>query len=248
MSPKRRIAVAFVISAVTVITAASAAVGSDSQVNPRSAAPAVYIDNGHGSFPSFLSRNYINSSASSNVNIDTKQILPSVSSSEKSSSLIKSGLQDSAAQSKASSSTSPRGSVPSPAAKVFFPLTTAQRDKVERVVMTSCGELGDIQMAKANAQVILDRVKSGRFGKSINEVLCAPHQFERQWKGSVNTLVKNAVASIFDRGERVTKERIYYYENPHLKEVSTAVWRRDKRYVTTIGHGLYIHEYWTDKN
>lgn len=238
MSPKRRIAAAFVISAVTVITTASANSGSFSHVNPRHAAPVAYINNGRVGFPFDLSRNSVGGNLNFAGNTGMENVLPSASSSEKSSAAGTADSRGSASHSKTSSG----------AAAAFFPLTAAQRDKVERVVMTSCGELGDSLMAKANAQVILDRVKSGRFGNSLEEVLDAPHQFEKQWVGSVNTLVKNAVASVFDRGERVTQEHIYYYENPHLKEVGTAVWRRGKRYVTTIGHGLYIHEYWTDKD
>lgn len=132
-------------------------------------------------------------------------------------------------------------------ARPYYPISAAERDKIERVVMTSCGGLGDSLMAKANAQVILDRIKSGRFGSSVGEVLDAPGQFERPWKGQVTSLVKEAVHSVFDLGNRVTSTRLYYYENPNLSEVDPSVWKKDKRYVTTIGTGFFIHEYWTDR-
>ncbi len=48
-----------------------------------------------------------------------------------------------------------------------IPLSAAERDKVERVVMASCGELDNPLMAEANAQVILDRVSSGLFGNNL---------------------------------------------------------------------------------
>lgn len=130
----------------------------------------------------------------------------------------------------------------------FYPLTAAQREKIERVIMTSCGTLENIQMAKANAQVILDRLKDGRFGKTVDEVLDAPHQFETPWKGTVNNTVKEAVRAVFDRGERVTSMPIFYYENPYLREVDPQVWRKGKTYVMTLGHEKYIHEYWTQED
>lgn len=132
-------------------------------------------------------------------------------------------------------------------AKPYYPLTAAQRDKIERVLMSSCGAYGSL-MAKANAQVILDRVQSGRFGKTVDEVLDAPHQFEKPYEGRVNSKVKEAVRMVFDRGERVTDTQIFYYINPYYGEISPAVWSRGKRYVVTIGKGKFIHEYWTDSD
>lgn len=128
-----------------------------------------------------------------------------------------------------------------------FPLTDAERIRVERVVMASCGELDNYTMAKANAQVILDRVKSGRFGRSIFSVLDAPGQFETPWRGRVNGLVRQAVSAVFDRGERVTQTAIFYYENPNHSVIDDVQWSRGKRYVITVGHGIYIHQYWTDR-
>lgn len=129
--------------------------------------------------------------------------------------------------------------------KAFFPLTPVQRDRIERILMTSCGGVGSIEMAKANAQVILDRVKSGRFGGCLDEVLNAPNQFEKPYSGQVSDLIKSAVSAVFDKGERVTAENIYYYVNPNISSIDPAVWSKSKRYVLTIGHGKYIHEYWS---
>jgi hypothetical protein len=161
------------------------------------------------------------------------------------SSFAENSDSSSAAPSSSANSSAKEESTSSQSA--FFQLTATERDKIERVVMASCGEL-DSRMATANAQVILDRIKSGRFGGSVNSVLDAPNQFESPWKGEVNAMVKKAVSSVFDRGERITDTSIYYYVNPNLSYVSPTVWSKDKRYVVTIGHGKYIHEYWTDKN
>lgn len=128
-----------------------------------------------------------------------------------------------------------------------YPLTGAERDLVERVIMTSCGSLRNLQMATANAQVVLDRVKSGRFGATVTAVLTAPHQFEVPWKGTVNDVVKEAVQAVFDRGERVIDQPVYYYLNPHDAEVLKKTWAKDKVYVTTIGTGHFVHQYWTSK-
>lgn len=126
-------------------------------------------------------------------------------------------------------------------------LTAAERDRAERVVMASCGEVGNSLMAMANAQVIFDRTASGRFGNDISAVLAAPGQFEQPWKGPVNAMVRQAVAAVFDGGRRVTAVPIYYYINPYLSSVDPSVWEKDKRYVRTIGTGHLIHQYWTDK-
>lgn len=255
MLPKKRITAVFVIIAVIAVVS----FGMYSRKGSRLAAPAAYIKNEHNDFRNDLFTNYnkINlefasdsskipfpSSATSSV----KSPVAARKNSSKAPASKALASKVAASKSKTSSNDNSASTDSSSAATAYFPLTAAEREKIERVVMSSCGELGDKLMAKANAQVILDRVKSGRFGKGINAVLDAPHQFERPWKGSINTLVKNAVTAVFDRGERVTKVRIYYYENPNFKEISTAVWCRGKRYITTIGHGVYIHEYWTDSD
>lgn len=128
-----------------------------------------------------------------------------------------------------------------------YSLTDSERDMVERVVMTSCGSLRNLKMAEANAQVILDRVKSGRFGNTVTAVVTAPHQFEKLWKGNVNDVVKEAVSAVFDDGVRVIDQPVYYYLNPHDAEVLKNVWAKNKVYVTTIGTGRFIHQYWTSK-
>lgn len=168
-----------------------------------------------------------------------------LSASNFTTSAVNSGTAVSSAPKSAKSDTASQKE--STASKAYYPLTAAQRDKIERVLMSSCGAYGSL-MAKANAQVILDRVKSGRFGKTIDEVLDAPHQFEKPYTGRVNSKVKEAVRMVFDRGERVTDAQIYYYINPYISEISPAVWSKDKRYVVTIGEGKFIHEYWTDKD
>lgn len=125
-----------------------------------------------------------------------------------------------------------------------FPLTAAERDHIERVIMTSCGGLHIYKMDMANAQVIRDRVESGQFGATIDAVLNAPHQFEKPSAEVGDTLVKDAVHAVFDLNERVTPDKLYYYMNPHFSKISNSVWQKGKRYVVTIGTGVYIHEYY----
>ncbi len=144
-------------------------------------------------------------------------------------------------------SASQTASAPAGAKRQKTALTAAERDRAERVVMASCGEVGNPLMAMANAQVIFDRAESGRFGNGVAAVLAAPGQFERPWKGPVNAMVRQAVAAVFDGGRRVTEVPIYYYINPYLSSVNPSVWEKDKRYVRTIGTGHLIHQYWTDK-
>lgn len=131
--------------------------------------------------------------------------------------------------------------------KAAYQLTDKQRDKIERIVMASVGELDNYGMALANAQVIKDRVESGLFGNSLEEILSAPCQFEHPWKGEVNKMVKDAVSSAFDDGKRVTLQRIYYYVNPNYCEISMAKWNSDKKLVITIGSGVWKHQYYTNK-
>lgn len=127
----------------------------------------------------------------------------------------------------------------------FYPLSDHERDKIERVMMASCGDF-EYQMAKANAQVILDRVKSGKFGKTIDEVLDAPQQFEKPSSNTPNSKIKKAVVAVFDNGERVTDTKLYYYVNPHYSFVKRNDWVKGKTYVMTVGKGNFIHEYWTE--
>ncbi len=60
-------------------------------------------------------------------------------------------------------------------------------------------------------------------------------------------MVKEAVSKVFDSGKRVTSQQIYYYINPNICNISLTVWKRDKRYVTSIGKGIFVHQYWTIK-
>lgn len=129
-----------------------------------------------------------------------------------------------------------------------YAITASERDLIERVIMSSCGGLGEYAMDLANAQVIKDRVQSGKFGHTVEDVLLAPHQFERPWTGTIDPQVIRAVGAVFDLGENATDQKIYYYVNPHFAKISAGVWQKGKRFVMTVGSGVYIHEYWTDAN
>lgn len=127
----------------------------------------------------------------------------------------------------------------------YYPLSEHERDKIERVIMASCGDFS-LEMTKANAQVILDRLQSKKFGNSVDEVLDAPKQFEKPSQATPNSKVKQAVSEVFDKGERVSKTKLYYYVNPNYSYVSKSDWKKGKTYVMTVGNGKFIHEYWTD--
>lgn len=234
MSRRKIISTAFAIMATVIMAAVTT--GANSHTNSPGNVPATYIQTARikdvGLIPGKVSISYFASSTATSA--------ATASSAAESTA-------GTAVDAAASSSNTTNEKASSSNATAFFPLTAAERDKIERILMSSCGAC-DSLMAKANAQVILDRVKSGRFGKSVDEVLDAPHQFEKPWTGRVNTMVKNAVSAVFDRGERVTDTNIYYYVNPNLSVISAATWRKDKRYVVTIGKGEFIHQYWTDKN
>lgn len=130
--------------------------------------------------------------------------------------------------------------------KPYYPLTAKERRKIEQVTMASCGDFG-YNMAKANAQVILNRLESKRFGLTVDDVLSAPKQFEVPSKTEATADVKKAVSAVFDKGEKVSGVPIYYYVNPNISAVKHSTWKKGKAYVMTVGKGHYIHEYWTDK-
>ena len=78
----------------------------------------------------------------------------------------------------------------------YFPLTTEERDLVERVVAAEArGESIECQMAVA--QTILDRAVSRE--QSITEVCTAPYQFAAPYQGEISEKTQDAVRFVFDK-------------------------------------------------
>ena len=105
---------------------------------------------------------------------------------------------------------------PAPAAEsraraVRFPLTDAERDVVERVVMAEAGgESFEGQMLVA--QCILNAAEKRGVEPSEAVVL---YSYTKS-RPDPTQRVKDAVAAVFDRGETVVDEPILYFYNPAL--------------------------------
>ena len=102
---------------------------------------------------------------------------------------------------------------PAPAAEpaVRYPLTDAERDVVERVVMAEAGgESFEGQMLVA--QCILNAAE--KRGVDPSEAV-ALYSYTKS-RPDPTQRVKDAVAAVFDRGETVVDEPILYFYNPAL--------------------------------
>ena len=102
---------------------------------------------------------------------------------------------------------------PAPAAEpaVRYPLTDAERDVVERVVMAEAGgESFEGQMLVA--QCILNAAEKRGVEPSEAVVL---YSYTKS-RPDPTQRVKDAVAAVFDRGETVVDEPILYFYNPAL--------------------------------
>lgn len=94
---------------------------------------------------------------------------------------------------------------------VRYPLTDAERDVVERVVMAEAGgESFDGQMLVA--QCILNAAEKRGVEPSEAVVL---YSYTKS-RPDPTQRVKDAVAAVFDRGETVVDEPILYFYNPAL--------------------------------
>ncbi len=90
-----------------------------------------------------------------------------------------------------------------------YKLTAAERDLVERVVMKEVSGRSYVD-AMAVAQTIYDR--SVDWGKKVKDIIDQPYQFaEPTYRWEPTDTVKQAVSDVFDRGHRLTKEKMYYY-------------------------------------
>ena len=106
--------------------------------------------------------------------------------------------------------------------KTVHPLTSRERDLIERVVATeSRGCSLEAQMAVA--QVIRDR--SVLWGKSIEDVIFSPSQFGNPYRGEISDRTKLAVSLVYDSGEEVFPELATHF---HDDSIQPPYWAKSK--------------------
>lgn len=119
-------------------------------------------------------------------------------------------------------------------AKTRYPLTAAERDEIERVVMAEAGAEPYIgQMAVA--QCILNACEQEdkrplEIVRSFGYTAARPEPSDE---------VKNAVAKVFDDGETATDREILYFYAPALCQ---SLWHESQTYVCTIGGHRFFEE------
>ncbi len=95
-----------------------------------------------------------------------------------------------------------------PTKALNYPLTDAERDLIERVIMSEAGGASYNDML-AVAQCIYDRSRA--YGLSITATINAENAFSDPSKKTPNSNVKRAVEDVFTNGRRVTVEPILYF-------------------------------------
>ncbi|HCX45790.1 MAG TPA: hypothetical protein DHF18_01585 [Ruminococcaceae bacterium] len=119
-------------------------------------------------------------------------------------------------------------------AKIRYPLTAAERDEIERVVMAEAGAEPYIgQMAVA--QCILNACEQEdkrplEIVRSFGYTAARPEPSDE---------VKKAVAKVFDDGETATDREILYFYAPALCQ---SPWHESQTYVCTIGGHRFFEE------
>ena len=122
-----------------------------------------------------------------------------------------------------------------PAPKMaHFPLTDAERDLVERVVMAEAGG-ESFEGQKAVAQCILNASKM--HGKRPTQVVVDLKYTKARPNPSES--VKQAVAAVFDDGAKVFGDGVIYFYAPALVK---SAWHESQVYVTTIGGHRFFKE------
>lgn len=90
-----------------------------------------------------------------------------------------------------------------------YKLTATERDLVERVVMQEVSGRSYVD-ALAVAQTIYDR--SVDWGYTVTYTINMPNQFANPtYRWEPTAIVKQAVSDVFDKGYRLTEEKMYYY-------------------------------------
>lgn len=123
---------------------------------------------------------------------------------------------------------------PEPVAR--YELTAAERDIVERVVMSeAAGEGYDGQ--RLVAQCILNT--SEAMDLRPDEVVLAPNQYASP-AAEASQEVKDAVSAVFDAGDMVTDEPIRWFYNDKLVY---SEWHEGKRFVMYFGNHKFFAEW-----
>lgn len=120
-------------------------------------------------------------------------------------------------------------------ASVRYALTDAERDLVERVVMTEAGGEG-YDGQRLVAQCILNTAEA--MDLRPDEVVLAPNQYAAPAR-EVSQEVMDAVSAVFDDGNMVTDEPIRWFYAP--KYVYSA-WHESKEFVLEHGGHRFFKE------
>lgn len=115
--------------------------------------------------------------------------------------------------------------------QAYYPIKEWERRLIERVLMSEC-PYEPAEGQKAVAQVVLDRVRSDDFPNTIYEVLTQNNQFATPSDAEVLPEVAEAVAAVFDRGERVSKEEMLYFYAPYY---GVSEWHENQEFIIKIG-------------
>lgn len=122
---------------------------------------------------------------------------------------------------------------PTPTAR--YPLSNAERDIVERVVMAEAGgECYEGQMLVA--QCILNAAE--KTGTEPSEAV-ATYQYTKA-RPEPTQSVKDAVKAVFDDGQTITDELVMFFYNPSRV---TSTWHESQIFVTEVGG----HRFFTEK-
>lgn len=123
-----------------------------------------------------------------------------------------------------------------PESEPCYPLRGWERKLIERVLMSEC-PYEPIEGQRAVAQVILDRIHSKAYPDNVYDVLTQDGQFAGPSTEEVNEEVTEAVAAVFDRGERISNAELLYFYAP---KYGTSTWHERQTFVTKIGgHKFY---------
>lgn len=120
-------------------------------------------------------------------------------------------------------------------ASVRYALTDAERDLVERVVMTEAGGEG-YDGQRLVAQCILNTAEA--MDLRPDEVVLAPNQYAAPaWEASQE--VKDAVSAVFDSGDMVTEEPIRWFYAPRY---IYSAWHESKVFALEYGGHRFFKE------
>lgn len=117
-----------------------------------------------------------------------------------------------------------------------FTLSDEDRDLIERVVMSESGNQ-PYEGILGVAQCILDRAV--RDGITPRTVVLSPNQFASPYKkGPVNDNVRKAVSAVFDDGQRLCEEPIYYF---YAHKRTYSAFHESRHHVITIAEHKFFN-------